>query len=409
MKLNPLITCVIVPCRPWTLVGLCPSLLSQSSLPLTQLLLFSGMALFFIFFLISLFLTFSQKAEQTKDHLILRNKKIPWSNIDHIRLKRSELGNRFIVIHFRDDIPPDGFDIEWYPNKEELVGFLKSTATEKGFTFTVQEGAWEEPIKKATLPVSKIFSREKEVKEIQVPEISISPRQKTFLKIFLAVAFFAGFWYLFGVMTSAFLFIIVLIHECGHLLALKLFHLETHGIFFIPFIGGGAVSKEEFPSPEIEAAVALAGPVAGLSINGIGYIPLSDEYSVLLLFILLNLGINLINLMPILPLDGGRIFQAALLRGRKSVVPVGIITVGIGAVLSILVRDIILMVVVLLGLATLIHHYKKMEKKEVSPPIWRKSALILAAWIAVIVLYWVTLPPYAKEFLRFLFEISWGL
>jgi Zn-dependent protease len=163
------------------------------------------------------------------------------------------------------------------------------------------------------------------------------------------------------------------------------------------------------PSPEVEAVVALAGPVIGLSWNlGAHWLgppmtlkvlfggePLALAISLtffLTMAVYINLALNLLNLAPILPLDGGRIVRVALLRGRKSLIPVSIITVGIGAAAAVLLKDVILLIVVLFGGASLIYDYKRIKKKEVSPPAKWKCVVILGAWISVILLCWYTLP-----------------
>ncbi|MBU7027739.1 MAG: hypothetical protein HXS48_12455 [Theionarchaea archaeon] len=79
---------------------------------------------------------FSRHAEHTKEHLVIDHEAIPWSNIDHITLKRSPLGNRYLAVYFKDNTPPKGFDIQYIDKKEELLRYLKDSAPEKGFTFT---------------------------------------------------------------------------------------------------------------------------------------------------------------------------------------------------------------------------------------------------------------------------------
>ena len=79
---------------------------------------------------------FSRHAGHTKKHLVIDHEAIPWSNIDHIILKRSPLGNRYLAVYFKDNTPPKGFDIQYIDKKEELLRYLKDSAPEKGFTFT---------------------------------------------------------------------------------------------------------------------------------------------------------------------------------------------------------------------------------------------------------------------------------
>ena len=412
------------------------SLMSKSTYKLLSIVLLVFWALFTI---LSVAAYFSQKPKQSEEHLIIGYEAFPWSNIEGIALKRSEYGNIYLAIYFRDGTPPNGFDTELLSNREELIYLLRNRALEKGFTFEVEEGiVLEEPpsLSKASEKGSQEQRREKRKDQIQEKEkteekkieIKISPRKKFLIIISLAVIFFLGICLIFGIEMALVLFLIVLVHELGHFAALKGFRMKVHGIFFIPFFGAGVIPKDDFPSPEVEAVVALAGPVAGLSWNlalhvfGVpsvfidivsyrGFLSFDGSFSADVLFYLLlsyavlfNLLLNLLNLAPLLPLDGGRIVRAALLRGRKSLIPVTAITIGTGIAAAVFFKSIFIGIVTLFGLGTLIHSYKQMEKKEIEPPVWWKSAAILGAWIGVILLYWFTLPLSWKTSLLAFFE-----
>ncbi|TVY04062.1 M50 family metallopeptidase [Cohnella terricola] len=109
------------------------------------------------------------------------------------------------------------------------------------------------------------------------------------------------------------LFLIVLWHELGHLAAALRFGWTVKEIKLLPF--GGVLEVEEagiVPARE-ELWVALAGPAQNVVLAGIGYLfghlgwidqGWSDD------FVRANALIGLFNLLPVLPLDGGRIMQA---------------------------------------------------------------------------------------------------
>lgn len=359
---------------------------------------FSGNVLVCLLVLFSF--VFLYRTRKTEDHLIIRDEAIPWSNIDHITIRESEYGNRFMAVYFRDDTPPKGFDIDLINNKGELIRIIQENAEEKGYTFTSEIDV-ETIVKEREKPkLFEVIQKEEKEKEEKKPEITLSPAQKSFAIIFLAVVFFLGIYLVFGMKMAVSLLVIILVHESGHLIALKWFHLEVHGVFFIPFVGAGVLPKEELPSPEVEAAVALAGPAAAVVLNSVfwGLTPFisgtSFLYEVSMYLLSWNFAINLINLMPILPLDGGRIVRAALLRGRKSLIPVLAITVGTGLAVGVFFGNICFPVIALIGLVSLVQSYKKM--KEVHPPAWWESLIMLVTWVVIIFLLWATLPPAAK-------------
>lgn len=101
----------------------------------------------------------------------------------------------------------------------------------------------------------------------------------------------------------------VLLHECGHYIACRIFHAPVRGFRLLPV--GAAVRYEAVSlSYGAEAAIAAAGPLAGLCgvlCAGIGACGRGRA-----LFGASSLALSLFSLLPILPLDGGVILSAIL-------------------------------------------------------------------------------------------------
>lgn len=111
----------------------------------------------------------------------------------------------------------------------------------------------------------------------------------------------------------------IIVHELGHIVMLRLFGLRIRRFsadlrgFCIEYAGAcGALGH---------AASAFAGPAAGLAYAfAASYFGSRDGNDVLLLSAGVSLLLSLFNLLPALPLDGGRIFSCAassLLGGRR--------------------------------------------------------------------------------------------
>jgi Zn-dependent protease len=97
-------------------------------------------------------------------------------------------------------------------------------------------------------------------------------------------------------------------HEMGHYIAARQRGLNVGAPAFIPFVGAWIALKDEPLDVETEAYVAIAGPVVGTIAALAVYLWARSENSGLLLAISYSgLFLNLFNLLPISPLDGGRI------------------------------------------------------------------------------------------------------
>lgn len=114
-------------------------------------------------------------------------------------------------------------------------------------------------------------------------------------------------------------FVCVLLHELGHALVAKRFGVQTKDITLYPFGGIAAIVSQ--PSPRAELAIAVAGPVVNFAIAGALYpwITVPDlakvenfETSLALRLFFTNLALAIFNLLPALPMDGGRVLRACL-------------------------------------------------------------------------------------------------
>src|SRR5690625_3362438 len=104
------------------------------------------------------------------------------------------------------------------------------------------------------------------------------------------------------------LIVMLLIHEMGHVLATKRKGLPVSPPLFIPFLGALIMMKRHPRDAATEAYVAFGGPLIG-TIGAMVAFWLALQLENTSLLIVANLGffLNLINLLPIHPLDGGRI------------------------------------------------------------------------------------------------------
>ncbi len=105
--------------------------------------------------------------------------------------------------------------------------------------------------------------------------------------------------------------LITLVHEIGHALMMRKKGLEVGAMLFIPFIGGAVTPKQQPANAYDDAQIGLAGPVAGTiaSILSLGIFNAAGN-PLFLIVAFAGFIINLLNLLPVGVLDGGRISAA---------------------------------------------------------------------------------------------------
>ena len=115
----------------------------------------------------------------------------------------------------------------------------------------------------------------------------------------------------FGWKFAAGFILLLFIHEMGHLIAARMVGLKVGLPMFIPFMGAVIALREAPRNAWIESIIGIGGPLLG----SIGAVAMASCYFLTNNSLFLALGyfgcfLNLFNLIPIVPLDGGRIVSA---------------------------------------------------------------------------------------------------
>jgi Zn-dependent protease len=174
--------------------------------------------------------------------------------------------------------------------------------------------------------------------------------------MFVSIAAYA---WAFGWPFAVGFVLLIFIHEMGHVIQLRREGVEASAPIFIPFLGAVIAAKSLGDDAAAEARVGLAGPILGT----IGtLIPLaiylatgSDLWQALAY---VGFFLNLINLLPVLPLDGGR---AMAVLGPKVWIAGILIAVAVAVVF---LGPIMLLLIALLGGPELYHRFKNRNSEE---------------------------------------------
>jgi len=104
---------------------------------------------------------------------------------------------------------------------------------------------------------------------------------------------------------------LLFIHELGHVIQMQREGVKPSWMVFVPFLGAAVGARSLGGSALAEARIGLAGPILG-SLATAALLPIAsatgDDYWTALAFV--GFFLNLFNLLPIVPLDGGRAMAA---------------------------------------------------------------------------------------------------
>ena len=202
---------------------------------------------------------------------------------------------------------------------------------------------------------------------------------KTFITMLVSIWAYAMFW---GWSFAAGFVGLIFIHEMGHVLALRLQGVKSSAPMFIPFVGAFIAMKELPDNAFGEAIGAAGGPLLGtlgaIGCAGAGLVTGNPFW-----FALASTGflLNLFNLLPMSPLDGGRIIGAISPR-------LWILGLAGAILLFYLTWSPILALVVIMGSVQMYNSYRKSGAEEaryyaITP---RRRLLVAAIFIGLLAL-----------------------
>ena len=197
---------------------------------------------------------------------------------------------------------------------------------------------------------------------------------KTLATMLLSIGAYAVEW---GWLFAAGFVLLIFVHEMGHAVAMRLEGIPAGAPVFIPFVGAFIAMQGQPRNAAVEAKVAMAGPVAG-SLAAWATLWAGIELELPLLRALGHTAvlINLFNLVPVPPLDGGRIVTAFTRT-------YWVIGYAVGIVALLVTQSPLLLIVLLVGLWSLVQRWRQPASgyDALAP---RQRTLIALAYAALI-------------------------
>ena len=136
---------------------------------------------------------------------------------------------------------------------------------------------------------------------------------------FMGTPVYLKYWFflflLFGINTFVTFFIAVLVHELAHTFVAKKFNIHVSSVI-LDFLAGSAGIDTTYTPYGQTILVSVAGPLSNLILSGLGWLLLNNGGSTtfmasfLVTFVSYNFILFLFNILPIYPMDGGKISKA---------------------------------------------------------------------------------------------------
>ena len=249
-------------------------------------------------------------AEQYRIHSATAAAPAKWPTIDPEQLCGAE--NQSFNAWFRDQCSRKVFE-----ERGGRVRFTVPAAFRASATLIAETARYAESSKKAKKSAAPIPVEVEVAAFEQLSAFNNHRKMQGAAKLVLfgltAILFMASFGMRLSFGSVLVLLLVLFLHELGHITAMKLFGYRDLKILFLPFLGAVALGKQKNASTSSRVVVALAGPVPGI-ILGLGGYALLDQLGIPNVgyvheFLLTTLILNFFNLLPIMPLDGGRVLH----------------------------------------------------------------------------------------------------
>ncbi len=162
--------------------------------------------------------------------------------------------------------------------------------------------------------------------------VMVEKKQNALRRSIISLAIYGILFYaLFNqpIVYIAAILVVIIIHEMGHFIAMKIFNYSNVKIFILPLLGTFTSGKKQNVSQTQLSLIILAGPIPGIIIGSILYFVNKDlQNETLKMLSNVFLVINLLNCLPFYPLDGGRLIETLFFKQNFAVrIAFGIISI----------------------------------------------------------------------------------
>jgi Zn-dependent protease len=250
----------------------------------------------------------------------------PLAGQDGVEVERAFVAGRPCggVAFRRTEVGPDTFLLRYLPEFSEHAPQLGADDTSETSLQALADGStrmrWARTLThrragtRVSVPTAlRQVARRLKVQAEQEAGHTPTPARSQLGGLIWFLAAVASFWLLFGWRDAGIVTAAIIVHELGHAAAMLITGRGVRFIALVPFLGGMAYPKSHYENEWQRAFVALMGP--GLSLVptlGLFWLAYSMDSALAGRAAFIFAALNGINLLPLVPLDGGIIADALL-------------------------------------------------------------------------------------------------
>jgi stage IV sporulation protein FB len=159
-----------------------------------------------------------------------------------------------------------------------------------------------------------------ETNDINYPPkpILVDNKQNSITRSLISLLIYGVLFYLLfdrNIAYIAAVLLVIIVHELGHFMAMKTFQYSNVKLFIIPLFGGFVTGKKQQVSQLQLSIIILAGPIPGIIIGTVLlFLNKSMPHEALKMLSNSFLFINIFNMLPVFPLDGGRLLETLFMK-----------------------------------------------------------------------------------------------
>ncbi len=228
-------------------------------------------------------------------------------------------------------------------------------------------------------------------------------RRSPALRTLLSLILYAGIYYLIfrDVKSIALLLAVIIVHEAGHFIAMRSFGYSNVRLLFIPLFGAMVTGQPASLDSGKKMTVLAAGPLPGIILGmASAYLITVNHQYIFYQLALMFIFLNVFNLLPLLPMDGGQILELLFPEHSKWVQTLFIVLSSLLlALVTYVTRNYLLVVLILLLSSRLLVIWRKQptgaeDKKNtglINKPGVLQILIYTLIWLIFMILPMITL------------------